>query len=185
MMPNNETQRKVVDLLWSDPINVCGLTKDKDLDLKNGRWTGDGYNDHRNNGTYFGPDIVRNFCKRNDIDLIIRAHECVNDGMKVFAEGRLVTIFSAPKYCGHENAGAIAEITRHLQIQFKALSATDSDSRWSHHTKDLDAPRREDKHRTSQSRLISSSSMSRTSSVNTMLTTPVSEDGGSPLKMKF
>ena len=182
MDPNNETQRKVVDLLWSDPINICGLTKDKDLKFEKNRWSGDGYNDHRNNGTYFGPDIVRTFCRRNDIDLIIRAHECVNDGMKVFPEGRLVTIFSAPKYCGHENAGAIAEITRHLQIQFKALSATDSDSRWSHNTRDLDAPRKEDKHGTSLSRR---SSMKRTTSSSVMLTTPVSEDGGSPLKMKF
>lgn len=52
MMPNNETQRKVVDLLWSDPINVSGLNKNKDLNLERGKWSGPGYNDHRNNGTH-------------------------------------------------------------------------------------------------------------------------------------
>ena len=43
----------------------------------------------------------------------------VNDGMKVFAE--VVSWHcSVHPNVGHENAGAIAEITRHLQIQFKS-----------------------------------------------------------------
>jgi len=141
MLPDDDEQRRVVDLLWSDPIDTCGLTKEKDLiyDSKRG-WEGRGFNDHRRNGTYFGPDIVREFCRRNGIDLILRAHECVHDGMKLFADGLCVTIFSAPKYCDHDNAGAIAEISRGLQVQFKALTAKDSDSHWSHKT-DVDSPR--------------------------------------------
>lgn len=46
------------------------------------------------------PDRVTDFCKRNDLDIIIRAHECVMDGFERFAQGQLITVFSATNYCG-------------------------------------------------------------------------------------
>lgn len=46
------------------------------------------------------PDIVEAFCERNNLDMIIRGHECVMDGFERFAQGRLMTVFSAPNYCG-------------------------------------------------------------------------------------
>ena len=40
--------------------------------------------------------------------MIIRAHECVMDGLERFAGGKLITVFSATDYCGrHKNAGAV------------------------------------------------------------------------------
>ena len=36
----------------------------------------------------------------NKIDLVIRAHEMVDDGFKFFANKKLITVFSAPNYCG-------------------------------------------------------------------------------------
>ena len=46
------------------------------------------------------PDRVSDFCKKNKLQLIIRAHECVMDGFERFAQGQLITLFSATNYCG-------------------------------------------------------------------------------------
>lgn len=46
------------------------------------------------------PDRVMEFCNNNDLQLIIRAHECVMDGFERFAQGHLITLFSATNYCG-------------------------------------------------------------------------------------
>lgn len=48
----------------------------------------------------FGPDVVTNFLKKNELDLICRAHQVVEDGYEFFNKKQLVTIFSAPNYCG-------------------------------------------------------------------------------------
>jgi hypothetical protein len=40
------------------------------------------------------------FCENNNVQLIIRAHECVMDGFERFAQGHLITLFSATNYCG-------------------------------------------------------------------------------------
>lgn len=45
-------------------------------------------------------DIVEGFLERNSLEMIIRAHECVMDGFERFAGGKLITVFSAPNYCG-------------------------------------------------------------------------------------
>ena len=49
------------------------------------------------------PDRVTDFCKKNKLQLIIRAHECVMDGFERFAQGQLITLFSATNYCGEIN----------------------------------------------------------------------------------
>lgn len=41
------------------------------------------------------------FCNNNDLQLIVRAHECVMDGFERFAQGHLITLFSATNYCGN------------------------------------------------------------------------------------
>eukprot|EP00899_Mesostigma_viride_P014151 jgi/Mesvir1/22737/Mv14140-RA.1 len=77
----------VKDLLWSDPTphdSVEGIRKSR---------RGPGI-------CTFGPDRVQAFCKENNIDMIVRAHECVMDGVERFAGGRLITVFSAANYCG-------------------------------------------------------------------------------------
>ena len=48
----------------------------------------------------FGEDVVAQFLRRHDLDLICRAHQVVEDGYEFFARRQLVTIFSAPNYCG-------------------------------------------------------------------------------------
>ena len=54
----------------------------------------------------FGGDVVRQFLRRHDLDLVVRAHQVVEDGYEFFAGRELVTVFSAPNYCGEfDNAG--------------------------------------------------------------------------------
>ncbi|KAI7738963.1 hypothetical protein M8C21_005845, partial [Ambrosia artemisiifolia] len=70
----------------------------------------------------FGPDRVTDFCKRNKLQLIIRAHECVMDGFERFAQGQLITLFSATNYCGTaNNAGALLVVGRGLVIVPKLI----------------------------------------------------------------
>lgn len=52
---------------------------------------------------FMQPDRVTDFCKKNKLQLIIRAHECVMDGFERFAQGQLITLFSATNYCGKHN----------------------------------------------------------------------------------
>ena len=50
-----------------------------------------------NKSFFFQPDRVMEFCNNNDLQLIVRAHECVMDGFERFAQGHLIT---ATNYCG-------------------------------------------------------------------------------------
>jgi serine/threonine-protein phosphatase PP1 catalytic subunit len=94
------------DLLWSDP--------DKDI-------VGWGENDRGVSFT-FGPDVVAAFLKRHDLDLICRAHQVVEDGYEFFAKRQLVTLFSAPNYCGEfDNAGAMMSVDDTLMCSFQIL----------------------------------------------------------------
>jgi hypothetical protein len=70
----------------------------------------------------FGPDRVHRYCEVNDLQLIVRAHECVMDGFERFAAGKLITVFSATNYCGTaNNAGAILVIGRDLVVVPKLI----------------------------------------------------------------
>ena len=75
----------------------------------------------------FGPDRVEEFINMNPpIKMIIRAHECVMDGFERFADGKLITVFSATDYCGtHRNAGALLFIRRDLAVVAKLICAMD------------------------------------------------------------
>ncbi|ORY92666.1 protein phosphatase type 1 [Leucosporidium creatinivorum] len=94
------------DLLWSDP--------DKDI-------TGWSENDRGVSFT-FGPDVVSRFLQKHDMDLICRAHQVVEDGYEFFAKRQLVTLFSAPNYCGEfDNAGAMMSVDETLLCSFQIL----------------------------------------------------------------
>ena len=94
------------DLLWSDP--------DKDvLEFDE--------ND-RGVSVVFGEKIVQEFNRKNDLDLIIRAHQVVDDGYEFFAQRQLITIFSAPNYCGEfDNSAGIMIIDDALTCSLKVL----------------------------------------------------------------
>ena len=95
------------DLLWADP--------DRDI-------MGWGENDRGVSFT-FGSDVVNRFVQKHGIDLICRAHQCVEDGYEFFANRQLLTLFSAPNYCGEfDNAGAIMSVDEKLLCSFQVCS---------------------------------------------------------------
>lgn len=74
----------------------------------------------------FGADVVTNFLKKEDLDLICRAHQVVEDGYEFFAKRQLVTLFSAPNYCGEfDNAGAMMSVDENLMCSFQILRPAD------------------------------------------------------------
>lgn len=56
------------------------------------------------------------------MDLICRAHQVVEEGYEFYSNKQLVTVFSAPNYCGEfDNAGAMMSIDENLMCSFKIL----------------------------------------------------------------
>jgi len=78
------------DLLWSDPSDTA-------LD----------WEDNERGVSYcFGKAIINEFLVRYDMDLICRAHMVVEDGYEFWNDRTLVTVFSAPNYCGGKFSGS-------------------------------------------------------------------------------
>ena len=79
----------------------------------------------------FGADVVTEFLERQDLDLIVRAHQVVEDGYQFFAGRKLVTLFSAPNYCGEfDNAGAMISIDENLMCSFQILKPSEKKYRY-------------------------------------------------------
>jgi len=96
------------DLLWSDPDANCD---------------GWGPND-RGVSVVFNQNVLKKFLEKNDLDLICRAHQVVEEGYEFFGDRELVTVFSAPNYCGEfDNAGAMMVIDENLMCSFKVIKS--------------------------------------------------------------
>ncbi|KAI1719330.1 calcineurin-like phosphoesterase domain-containing protein [Ditylenchus destructor] len=94
------------DLLWSDP------------DPKVVGWAP---ND-RGVSYIFGADVLAQFLQKMDLDIVVRGHQVVEDGYEFFGKRGLVTIFSAPNYCGEfDNAGAVMNVDKNLLCSFQIL----------------------------------------------------------------
>ncbi|CAP38495.2 Protein CBG21670 [Caenorhabditis briggsae] len=95
-----------IDILWSDPdVNTKGFKANI-----------------RGCSCTFGPDVVAQTCDKFGLDLIVRAHQVVQDGYEFFANRKLVTLFSAPHYCGQfDNATAVMQVNPNMVCSFKIL----------------------------------------------------------------
>lgn len=79
------------EILWSDPGKLPGRHPSK-----------------RGVGLTFGPDIAKKFLDFNNLEILVRSHEVKDEGYEVEADGRVITIFSAPNYCDQMgNKGAL------------------------------------------------------------------------------
>ena len=90
------------DALWSDPSDTEGYQPSI-----------------RGCGYHFGSDICHDFLRRNGMELIIRGHECVQEGIKYSFDQSLVTVFSASNYCNTiRNKCGLLTLYRHENKRF-------------------------------------------------------------------
>ena len=70
----------------------------------------------------FGEKIVKDFLKNNDLDLIVRGNQVVDDGYEFFAQRGLITVFSAPNFrAEYDNSSGILIIDENLNCSMKVL----------------------------------------------------------------
>mmetsp|Transcript_11448 Transcript_11448/g.15894 ORF Transcript_11448/g.15894 Transcript_11448/m.15894 type:complete len:527 (+) Transcript_11448:47-1627(+) len=95
------------DLLWADPKeNQQGYAANEDRQIS----------------YCFGSDVVDNFREKFNIDIVCRAHQVAEEGYEFFAGKSLVTVFSAPDYCGgYSNGAAIVCFDRQLRCKFQVI----------------------------------------------------------------
>ncbi|TPX15525.1 uncharacterized protein E0L32_004505 [Thyridium curvatum] len=105
------------DLLWSDPADM-----EQDWD-----------SNERGVSYCFGKKVITDFLAKHDFDLVCRAHMVVEDGYEFFSDRVLVTVFSAPNYCGEfDNWGAVMSVSSELLCSFELLKPLDSNALKSH-----------------------------------------------------
>lgn len=103
-------QGLLCDLLWSDP------------DKETQGW---GPND-RGISVTFSSSIIEKFLKSQDLELICRGHQVVQDGYEFFGKKNLLTIFSAPNYCNEfDNSGGVMVIDENLMCSFKTIKSSE------------------------------------------------------------
>lgn len=104
------------EMLWSDPrADLVG----KQLST-------------RGAGVEFGHDVTFEFLRTNQLALIVRSHECVSEGYDLVHNGRVMTLFSASRYCGSQtNKGAFLSMKNDLQPEIQQFYAHPlQDSHW-------------------------------------------------------
>ncbi len=108
------------DLTWADPKR----TKDK--------WE---ENDRGVSHT-FNENALNDFVAAHNIDLVCRGHQVVQHGYKFFgSQKKLITIFSAPNYCGYiGNDAAVMCISPELKCSFLILKPKTSKATHRTHT---------------------------------------------------
>ena len=101
----------MAEMLWSDPQEANGWGPSK-----------------RGIGVAFGPDVTHRFLQSNGLDLVVRSHEMKDEGFEYTADGKLITIFSAPNYCDQMgNKGAYIKFDHRMDpniIQFQHVSVS-------------------------------------------------------------
>ena len=83
--PLLDYDEEVLDaLLWSDPSPTVDYYETST----------------RGSGFFYGKQAVKEFLENTKLEVLIRGHECVQNGINIDFEGKLITVFSASNYCG-------------------------------------------------------------------------------------
>jgi serine/threonine-protein phosphatase 6 catalytic subunit len=102
------------DLMWSDPEDIETWQVSP-----------------RGAGFLFGSRVTTEFIHINNLELICRAHQLVQEGYKyMFDEKNLVTVWSAPNYCYRcGNVASILALDENLNREFKIFNAVPDNER--------------------------------------------------------
>lgn len=101
----------IYDLLWTDPA--------EHRDLLDQEGWGHGV---RACTKVFGEWVVEKFLKNHHLNLVVRSHGFAKDGYRSFSDGGLLTIFSAPNYCGGKNSGAVLLVDELMNTKIHQFS---------------------------------------------------------------
>lgn len=100
-------QGLLCDVLWSDPDALPGWQEIP----KGVSYT-------------YGPDIVEQFLRENELDFMVVGNQVVEDGYEV--SGPRCTLFSVPDYCGEfNNRGAVLLLDENLERHFTVFAMAD------------------------------------------------------------
>ncbi len=104
------------DILWSDPNDNENMNEFF------------GFNE-RGISVTFSKKSLQNFLSDNNLELLCRAHQVVEEGYEFFGNKKCVTVFSAPNYCGmFDNSGAMMVVDENLKCSFNIIKCQQAPS---------------------------------------------------------
>ncbi|KAK9274485.1 hypothetical protein L1049_021733 [Liquidambar formosana] len=101
------------DLMWSDPEDIETWAVSP-----------------RGAGWLFGSRVTSEFNHINNLDLVCRAHQLVQEGLKyMFQDKGLVTVWSAPNYCYRcGNVASILSFNENMEREVKFFTETEENN---------------------------------------------------------
>ncbi|OEL19022.1 Phytochrome-associated serine/threonine-protein phosphatase 3 [Dichanthelium oligosanthes] len=100
------------DLMWSDPEEIETWAVSP-----------------RGAGWLFGTRVTQEFNHINKIELVCRAHQLVQEGLKYMFDKGLVTVWSAPNYCYRcGNVASILSFSENMEREVKFFTETEENN---------------------------------------------------------